>query len=57
MRTYIFTALERKQIRRLLAGERDDAIWKLAHRIRKFDDLKADVMLYLEASKAILAEK
>jgi len=57
MRSYIFTPLERKQIKRLLVGERDDAIWKLIHRIRTFNDLRTDVDLYLKASKAALAKK
>lgn len=52
MRTYIFTSVERELIKRLLAGERDDAVWKLLYRIRTFEDLRNDVALYLEASKA-----
>ena len=57
MRSYIFTPLERTLVKRLLAGERNDAIWKLTHRIRKFKDLRADVELYLKASETVLAEK
>jgi len=57
MRSYIFTPLERKLVKRLLAGERDDNIWKLIHRFRKFADLRSDVALYVEASKAVLAKK
>lgn len=57
MRSYIFTPLERKLVKRLLAGERDDNIWKLIHRLRKFADLRSDVALYVEASKAVLAKE
>jgi len=57
MRTYIFTSVERQLIKRLLAGERDDAVWKLLYRIRTFEDLRNDVALYLEASKAAAAKK
>ena len=57
MRTYIFTPVERELIKRLVAGERNDAIWNLLYRIRTFEDLRSDVTLYLEASKATAAKK
>jgi hypothetical protein len=57
MRTYIFTPLERKIVKRLLNGESDDAISKISHRIRTFNELREDVGLYMEASKAISAKK
>jgi hypothetical protein len=57
MRTYIFTKYERTLIKRLLAGERDDPIWKLLHRIRTFQELRGDVRLYLEASEAATTKK
>jgi hypothetical protein len=57
MRTYIFTEHERKLIERLLAGERDDPVWKLTHRLRTFETLRSDVQLYLKASKAASAKK
>ena len=57
MRTYIFTPYERQLIRRMLSGERDDPIWKLIHRIRKFDTLRNDVSLYMKASETVFAEE
>jgi len=57
MRSYIFTPLERKLVKRLLAGERDDNIWKLIHRFRRFNDLRSDVALYMKASKAVSTKK
>jgi hypothetical protein len=57
MRTYIFTDYERTLIKRMLAGERDDAIWKLMHRIRTFDELRADVSLFREAAEAAATKK
>jgi len=56
MRTYIFTALERKILDRWLNGEitlKDIRLRKILSRIRLFTDLSSDVDLYVAVRRGL----
>lgn len=60
MRTYIFTAKERKVIRGFLVGKvvaKDHAVRVIASRVRVFKELAGDVDLYLELRSRLAKSK
>jgi hypothetical protein len=60
MRTYIFTALERKILKGWLSGEvrlSDIRLRKILSRIRLFKELASDVELYLAVIRRLAEPK
>jgi len=60
MRTYIFTVLERKILKRWLRGEitlKDVSLRKILSRIRLFTDLSSDVDLYMAVRDRLAESK
>jgi hypothetical protein len=56
MRSYIFTDLERKVLKRWLDGEatlKDIRVQKVLSRVRLFKELAGDVELYLAVKRAL----